>query len=99
MWENSQAIRESAEFQINFKPLSPVKAKPQLLSCCDLILFCALSPLFFYTEDSFLYLKKEAETHSQEQPAALANRGSYSQNLHLLTTVICWSRFGGINNI
>lgn len=28
MWENSRAIRESAEFQINFKPLSPVKAKP-----------------------------------------------------------------------
>ena len=49
MWENSRAIRESAEFQINFKPLSPVKAKPQQLSCCDLILFFALSPLFFST--------------------------------------------------
>ncbi len=96
MWENSRAIRQSAEFQINFKPLSPVKAKPQQLSCCDLILFFALSPLFFSAEDSFL-LKREAETHSQEEPATLAKRGRYSQNLHLLNTVICWTRF--VDNI
>lgn len=94
MWENSGAIRESAEFQINFKPLSPVKAKPQLLSCCDLILLCALS-LPFSTLKAVSYLKKEAETHSQEQLAVIANRGSYSQNLHLLNTVIYWARFEG----
>lgn len=42
--------RERAEFQINFKPLSPVNAKPQQLSCCDPILFFAPSPLFLTLE-------------------------------------------------
>lgn len=60
MWENSQAIRGSAEFQINFKPLSPVNAKPQQLSCCDLILFSALSPLFLNTQQDSFLLKGEA---------------------------------------
>lgn len=45
-------------FQINFKPLSPASAKPQQLSCCDLILFfCPVTPFFPRLNTSFL-LKK-----------------------------------------
>lgn len=90
MWENSRAIRESAEFQINFKPLSSVNAKPQQLSCCDLILLFGLSPLLFSQLWRWRRFeeRERGETGSQEQPAALAKSGRYSQNLHLHNTVI-----------
>lgn len=45
-------------FQINFKPLSPASAKPQQLSCCDLILFfCPVTPFFPRLNTSFLLEK------------------------------------------
>lgn len=70
MWENSQALRESAEFQINFKPLSPVNAKPQQLSCCELILLFALSPPVFWGGFSRWRerLKPTAKNNQQHTP-------------------------------
>lgn len=53
-WGEGKKVSANQErvqnFQINFEPLSPESAKPQQLSCCDLILFfCPVTPfsLFF----------------------------------------------------
>lgn len=45
-------------FQINFKPLSPASAKPQQLSCCDLILFFLPCHPFFPRLNTSFLLKK-----------------------------------------
>lgn len=43
---NQERVQNS---QINFEPLSPESAKPQQLSCCDLILFfCPVTPFSFF---------------------------------------------------
>lgn len=94
MWENAGAIRESAEFQINFKPLSPVNAKPQQLSCCDLILFFALSPLFSRLKTVSCWTER---LKREEQTATLAKRGKYSQNRRPPDTVICRISFEAYN--
>lgn len=57
-------------FQINFEPLSPGSAKPQQLSCCDLILFfCPVTPFFF--SFFFFHSSRICTSFLLEQPVGL----------------------------
>lgn len=90
--ENSRAIRESAEFQINFKPLSPVKAKPQQLSCCDLILFFALSPAFFQCRKTVSCWRERLNYSAKDNQQHSPRKADIPKSLHLLDVVICWTK-------
>lgn len=103
-WGGVSANQERVQnFQINFEPLSPESAKPQQLSCCDLILFfCPVTPFSLFSSffsllssrinTSFLS-EKLAQNTRRGQEQSYAKRGEPSQNFHLLCEVVCWISF------